>query len=81
MGGADDSERPGGARDGLEPTRLQGWDAARARLSEVGVLAPLAVAIVGVALDRAGYSAVGVTLTFLGGATFIVMLCLLARWG
>ena len=67
--------------DGLEPTRLQGWDAARARLSEVGVFGPLAVVLVGVGLDRAGYSAVGITLTFLGGVAFIVMLCVLARWG
>jgi hypothetical protein len=76
-----DGHEPTRGPDALRQTRLQGWDAVRARFGELGVLAPLAVALVGVGLDRAGYSAVGVTLTFLGGAAFVVMLYLLARWG
>jgi len=45
------------------------------------VLAPMAVVLLGVALDRAGYSAVGITITFVGGVVFIAMLYWLARWG
>ena len=76
-----DESHDGSGPDGLELTRLQRWDAARGRLSEVGVFGPIAVVLVGVGLDRAGYSAVGITLTFLGGVAFIVMLCVLVRWG
>jgi hypothetical protein len=84
MTGSGDSEARGCdvvGPDRPERTRLQGWDAARARISEFGVFGPLALVLVGVGLDRAGFSAVGITLSFLGGVAFVVVLCVLARWG
>jgi hypothetical protein len=77
MGESPDGPGP----DGLEQARLQGWEAARARCRDFGVFGPLAVVLVGVGLDRAGFSAVGTTLTFVGGVAFIAMLYVLARWG
>jgi hypothetical protein len=62
-------------------SHLEGWDALRSRFSEFGVLGPLAVVLIGVGLDRAGYSAIGITITLLGGVVFIAMLYVLARWG
>jgi hypothetical protein len=79
-----DSGEPG--RSAAESDRPRsagrpGWESVRSRLGEFGVLAPLGVILIGVGLDRAGFPAVGVTLTFLGGVGFVVMLYVLARWG
>ena len=38
------------------------------------VAAPIVVVVSGVVLDRAGYSAVGITLTMVGAITFLAML-------
>ena len=45
------------------------------------VLAPIFVVVTGTALDRSGYSALGITLTFIGGVSFLVMLAVVAWWG
>jgi hypothetical protein len=67
--------------DGEPPALRHGWEAVRYQVVNLGVLGPAAVVVIGVGLDRAGYSAVGITITFLGGVAFIVMLSVLARWG
>lgn len=39
------------------------------------VLAPVALVLIGVALDRAGLSVVGIALTIVGSLAFLAMLC------
>ena len=45
------------------------------------VVAPIAVVVAGVVLDRAGYSMVGITMTMLGAVAFLVMLFIVGLWG
>jgi hypothetical protein len=71
----------GAGEAGPDPARRHGWEAVRYALLQGGILLPLAIVVLGVVLDRAGFSAVGITLTFLGGVAFVVLLCLVALWG
>lgn len=45
------------------------------------VAAPIVVVVTGVVLDRAGYSAVGITMTFVGAVAFLIMLYVVGLWG
>ena len=70
-----------GAVDVRDPGRRLRWESVRYELVRLGILAPILIVLVGVVLDRAGLSGIGITLTFAGGVVFVLLLCVLARWG
>ena len=45
------------------------------------VVAPIAVVVAGVVLDRAGFSMVGITMTMVGAVAFLVMLFIVGLRG
>ena len=44
-------------------------------------LATIVVVFAGVALDRAGFSMVGITMTMIGAVAFLAMLYIVGIWG